>query len=126
MGREDGGMRQRIKEHLVDGSDREICRFSITCEECGSVWKSTAKRFSRRQEDHHSESSRIIAQALYQRERTQNMDHALWEAAHHFNSCPLCGRLVCNYCFVICDDLDMCRDCASRLHETGESVLERA
>jgi len=53
------------------------------------------------------------------------MDHAVSEAVHHFNHCPVCGRLVCNYCFVICDDLDLCRSCATRLQETGESVLER-
>ena len=72
-----------------------------------------------------SEAKRIIAETLYQREHMQSMDHAVSEAVHHFNSCPVCGRLVCNYCFVICDDLDLCRACASNLQETGESVLDR-
>ena len=52
----------------------------------------------------------------------QARERAIVEAAHGFNWCPLCGRLVCNRCFLICDDLDMCRTCAEDLHERGDPV----
>ena len=52
-----------------------------------------------------------MVKALYQREHAQAMEHALNEAVQHFNVCPLCHGLVCNYCFIICDD-SCCRyDC---------------
>ena len=39
------------------------------------------------------------------------------------NDCPICKRLVCSRCFLICDDLDMCKQCAAHLEETGSPVL---
>jgi hypothetical protein len=30
--------------------------------------------------------------------------------------------VVCNQCFLICDDLDMCRHCAEALQEKGHPV----
>ena len=119
-------MKHLIRSQLVDCSDREKFRFSLTCKECGTEWKSTPIRFSKAGEPPLTESKRIISEALYQREHMQAMEHAVTEAVHHFNSCPLCARLVCNYCFIICDDLDMCLACAERLHEVGETVLERS
>ena len=118
-------MRQILKAYLQDCSDAERFCHAIRCAECQRVWESTAIRFSKAGAELMSEAKRIIAETLYQREHMQSMDHAVSEAVHHFNSCPVCGRLVCNYFFVICDDLDLCRACASRLQETGESVLER-
>ena len=47
---------------------------------------------------------------------------AVGEALEHFNACPLCGRLVCDHCFIICDDLDMCRSCTNYMQEKGEPV----
>ena len=38
------------------------------------------------------------------------------------NYCPVCKRLVCNQCFLICDDLDMCRQCATALEQKGQPV----
>ena len=48
---------------------------------------------------------------------------AIREAAENLNYCPICKRLVCNRCFLICDDLDMCKQCAAQLEETGTPVL---
>ena len=45
------------------------------------------------------------------------------EAADNMNYCPICKRLVCDRCFLICDDLDMCKRCAARLEEKGSPVL---
>lgn len=119
-------MRELIKRQLADCSDQERFCFSLTCSECGSCWKSTPVRFSKAGEQPLTEARHIIMQALYQREWAQALERAVQEAIHHFNLCPLCGHLVCNHCFVICDDLDMCRSCTRYLHEKGEAVLEWA
>ena len=116
-------MKSIISTQLRDCSDRKRFCFSLVCKECGSEWRSTPIRFSKAGEIPQTEAKRIIAKALYQREHAQAMEHALNEAVQHFNVCPLCHGLVCNYCFIICDDLDMCRSCATNLEETGEVVM---
>jgi hypothetical protein len=117
-------MKHIIRTHLTDRSDQEKFCFSLVCKECGSEWRSTPIRFSKAGEIPQTEAKRIIAKALYQREHAQAMEHALNEAVQHFNVCPLCHGLVCNYCFIICDDLDMCRSCSDSLQEKGEAVME--
>ena len=47
---------------------------------------------------------------------------ALNQAKEIFNICPICKRLVCDHCFLICDDLDMCVQCATKLNEKGTVV----
>ena len=116
-------MKHVFSTQLIDCSDREKFCFSLICKECGSEWKSTPIRFSKAGEKPLTEAKRIITEALYQRELAQAKEHALCEAIQHFNICPLCRGMVCNYCFIICDDLDMCRSCATSLEETGEVVM---
>ena len=47
---------------------------------------------------------------------------AVNQAKEIFNICPICKRLVCDHCFLICDDLDMCVQCATKLNEKGTVV----
>ena len=47
---------------------------------------------------------------------------AIRSAAEHMNYCPICKRLVCNQCFLLCDDLDMCTECAAKLQQQGQPV----
>ena len=115
-------MRQLIRNRLNDCSDRVQFAFSLTCVECGRVWKSTPVLFSKAREQPLTEAKHIITQTLYQREHAQALERAVGEAMEQFSACPLCGRLVCDRCFIICDDLDMCRSCANYLQEQGEPV----
>ena len=59
---------------------------------------------------------------LYEREKRRAFAKAVEEAVQFFNLCPVCERLVCNDCFLICQDIDMCLRCAEQLQETGEQV----
>ena len=113
-------VKELIKAHLKDKSNQHEFRFSLFCESCGKEWKSEAINFSKAGLHPPTESKRIIYETLYQREHVQAMTHAVNEAAHHFNQCPVCKKLICNDCFLICEYLDMCRDCAERLQEEGE------
>ena len=115
-------MKRIIAGYLQDDSDERQFRFSLTCVECGAVWKSTPIRFSKAGVPSPTEAKQVVFRALYQREWEQARERAIVEAAHGFNRCPLCGRLVCNHCFLICEDLDMCRICAEDLHERGDPV----
>ena len=48
------------------------------------------------------------------------------EASEIFSRCPVCGRLVCDRCFLICEDLDMCIACAKTLQVRGDIVAGEA
>ena len=115
-------MKQVIREHLIDCSDPEKFVFNLICPECGTVWQSTPVAFSKAGEAPPTESKRVIYYLLYEREKQRACAKAVEEAVHFFNLCPLCERLVCNDCFLICQDIDMCLRCAERLQETGEQV----
>ncbi len=117
-------MKRIIAGHLQDESDERQFRFSLTCVECGSVWRSTPIRFSKAGVPAPTEAKQIVFRALYQREWEQARERAVGEATRGFNRCPLCGCLVCNHCFLICEDLDMCCACAEHLNERGELVEE--
>ena len=39
-------------------------------------------------------------------------ERANFEALHYFNRCPVCKRMVCDTCYRILDDSDMCKECA--------------
>lgn len=111
-----------IREHLIDCSNRERFVFSLICPECGKVWQSTPVKFSKAGEEVQTESKQVIYYLLYEREKQRAFFRAVDEAVHNFNLCPLCERLVCNDCFLICQDIDICTRCAEQLNETGEQV----
>lgn len=112
-------------ERLLDCSTQDAFHFSLHCDECGEIWKSKPVRFSKAGIVPETPGKQIVFDTLYQRERENALNRAVSEAAGALNTCPICGRLVCDHCFMICDDLDMCRACADRLQEEGELVAVR-
>ena len=113
------------KEMLKDDSTpNEFC-FSLSCVEFGEEWESTPVPFSKAGITPETEAKQEIFEALYRREKETALIRAVNEASGVFNACPLCHRLVCDHCFLICKDLDMCRSCAERLNEDGEFVALR-
>ena len=66
--------------------------------------------------------NKVIYAALYQREKEAVYQQAEKDAETHFSRCPICHRWVCDDCFMVCADLDMCRRCAKKLNEKGSIV----
>ena len=96
--------------HLEDQSTPEYFCFSIRCEVCGEFWYSSSIPFSK------------VSQAKENREKQRARRAAGQEARERFSQCPICRRLVCDSCFLICDEMDLCRECAGRMKECGEPV----
>ena len=115
-------MKQLLTQKLQDRSDGGAFRFGLRCGQCGEEWNAKPAAFSKTGVMPVTEEKELVYRVLYRKEQMQARVAALEEAAHHFNLCPVCGRIVCNRCFVICEDLDMCSTCAGYLQERGEKV----
>lgn len=115
-------MRKAIINNMQDLSDNEHFVFSVDCTVCGKKWTSTPIAFSKAGEKAESEAKEIVYTALYQKEKQQAAIKAVDEAQRQLNFCPVCKSIVCDSCFMICDDIDMCVDCAAALDEKGEPV----
>ena len=101
-------MTSLLSSHLEDCSTPQYFCFSVRCEVCGEYWYSSSIPFSK------------AAQAAQHREKKELA--AGQEARERFSQCPVCRRLVCDACFLICDEMDLCRECAARMKEPGEPV----
>lgn len=111
-----------LKSFLKDCSTEREFQFYIRCEACGEIWKSKMVTFSYADKKPLTEGKRIIYETLYRREKADALERAVKEAREIFSCCPICNRLVCDQCFLLCDEIEMCSDCAARLQEKGVPV----
>jgi formylmethanofuran dehydrogenase subunit E len=65
-------------------------------------------------------SAEVSAEELAREKEAE--EKAAEEAKNYFNICPHCGEMICDDCFLICEDIDICRSCAESLKETGEPI----
>lgn len=115
-------MKNLLYSHLEDCSTPQYFCFSVRCEVCGEYWYSSSIPFSRATQAGNNPEKKELYDALYQREKERARTAASQEARERFSQCPVCRRLVCDACFFICDEMDLCRECADRMKEFGEPV----
>ena len=116
-------MKKLVETVLENRSTKDVFRFRVTCGNCSTEYGNKPIRFSRAGIPPATQSKKIIYDALYEQEFNEARRIAIRNAAEHMNYCPICKRLVCNQCFLICDDLDMCKQCAADLELQGKPVL---
>ena len=116
-------MKKLVEAVLENLSTKEVFLFRVTCRSCGTEYGNKPIRFSKSETPPTTQSRKIFYDALYEQEFKEARRVAIRNAAEHMNYCPICKRLVCNQCFLICDDLDMCRQCAADLEQKGKPVL---
>ena len=116
-------MKSLVESALENLSTREYFLFRALCGECAAEYGNKKKSFSKAGTEPSGENKKIIYDALYEQEFNEARRRAILNAAEHMNYCPICKRLVCNQCFLICDDLDMCKQCAADLELQGKPVL---
>ena len=117
-------MKQLVESVLENLSTKDAFVFRVTCASCGTGYADKPVRFSKGGSTPATQHKKIIYEAVYEQEFNAARKTAVCTAAEHMNYCPICKRLVCNKCFLICEDLDMCRECAGQLNEVGLPVLE--
>ena len=111
-------LRKLVASVLEDLSTREVFLFRVSCAGCATQYTSKPVRFSKA----GSTADETLLDAVYSQEQETAQRCAIRNAAEHMNYCPICKRIVCNRCFLICDDLDMCRQCADALNQKGMPV----
>ena len=111
-----------LSEHLEDCSTPQYFCFSVRCEVCGEYWYSSSIPFSKAEQAVHHQEKKELYDAIYQREKGRARWAAGQEARAPFSQCPICRRLVCDTCFLIGDEMDLCRQCTGRMKESGEPV----
>ena len=116
-------MKKLIEMMLENLSTREVFLFRIACGACGTEYGNKPVRFSKAGMIPQTPKKAALYEILYAQELHSARLSAIREGAEHLNYCPVCKRLVCNRCFLICEDLDMCKQCAAQLEETGSPVF---
>ena len=116
-------LKKLVEAVLENLSTKEVFLFRVTCGSCDTEYGNRPIRFSKSEIPVTTPSKQIIYDALYEQEFREARRIAIRNAAEHLNYCPICKRLVCNQCFLICDDLDMCKQCAADLEQQGTPVL---
>ena len=116
-------MKKLVENILEDLSTRDVFLFRAACASCGTEYANQPVRFSKRGVIPATHSKELIYEVVYEQEHSAARQAAIHDAAEQLNFCPICKRLICNRCFLICDDLDMCRQCAEKLGESGHPVI---
>ena len=114
-----------LPDQMIDNSSAEEFWFSIVCAECGEPVYSQPLRFSKAGIMPPTDGKHVVYNALYEREKEVARRLAVKSIGEHLSLCPICSRLICDHCFLVCEDLDMCKACAKRLQEEGEPVIEQ-
>jgi len=116
-------LRKLVESILEDLSSKDYFLFQVSCTSCHTEYGNKPIRFSKAGIPPTTPSQKIIYDALYEQECSMARQTAIRNALEQMNYCPICKRLVCNQCFLICDDLDMCRQCAAELKQQGQPVV---
>ena len=94
-------------KRTTDHSDRESFSFSFFCDICGEEWRSLTVPFESGglTSIEHEEAR----QMLWAHEHKNAFEQANLDARMQFNTCPQCGKRVCDGCFN--QDSDICKKC---------------
>ena len=115
-------MKKLVEAVLENLSSKEVFLFRVICGNCGLSYGNRPIRFSKAGVTPAAQNKQILYDAIYEQEFRAARQIAVRNAAEHMNYCPICKRLVCDQCFLICDDLDMCGRCAADLEQPGKPV----
>ena len=115
-------MKKLIEMLLENLSTRDVFLFRIACGACGTEYGNRPVRFSKAGVIPQTPKKAALYEILYAQELQSARLSAIRDASEHLNYCPICKRLICNRCFLICYDLDMCVRCATDLQQLGRPV----
>ena len=109
-------MLRPITQKMTDESEGGIYRFTFYCDNCGAP---------RQSEAYQSISEEALSPEKREIEHNDAYERANHAAMSWFNRCPGCKRYVCDYCYRVLDNMDLCDECAAHLTKQ-DSLLARS
>jgi len=117
-------MPDAFAKKVMDHSNHDTFHFSVECDICGKNIYSKLIRFSKSGTPASTEGKKKIYGLLWEKEYKSAFHKAVKEIVQYFSQCPMCKRWVCDSCFCICDEIDLCEECANDLGERGLKVSQ--
>jgi hypothetical protein len=103
-------MLEPITKNMTDNSTEESFCFTFYCDICKASWESIPVKFSQAVDD--ATEKHINIRSVRESDHYAAYERANHEAMQYFNRCPVCKRWVCDRCFSIMSDRDVCKECA--------------
>ena len=117
-------MLKTITKQFRDRSTERFFQFSFYCDRCGREWTSEQYPFVHGFPEELSEDERRAKEILWRIDHDAAFERANLEARLRFNSCKACGKIVCDGCFAVWEEEDLCVDCAAQARGAGETPLK--
>ena len=109
-------MLRPITMKFTDESSDSFYSFTFYCDICEKPYKSP--EYDSLTGDNHDPGNWGV-------EHKDAYERANNEVLKQFNRCPTCGRVVCDECFSILDDMDVCKECNAaglRVHNSQFTI----
>ena len=100
-----------ITKNMTDKSTKKDFLFIFYCDICENPRDSVPINFSCTK-DNTLEVDKKASNLIWQSEHAAAYERANHEAMQLFNRCPICKHWVCDKCFRILGDRDVCKECA--------------
>ena len=105
-------MLKTITKKYRDRSTEGFFKFSFYCDKCGREWTSDEYPFEHGFSEELTADEKKAKEILFRVDHGAAFERANLEARLRFNQCSSCGRFVCDECFAMEEDYEVCRDCA--------------
>ena len=107
-------MLKTITKKIIDRSTDAFFKFEFHCDRCGAGWESERYCFEHGFPEKLTEGEQRAKNIMWKVEHDAALERANLEARLRFNQCNSCGRIVCDECFAMDEEEDLCIDCAKR------------
>ena len=118
--KEEIAMLKTITQKHRDRSTDVYFKFSFYCDRCEREWTSEEYPFVHGFSESLSDDEKKAKDILFRIDHDAAFERANLEARLRFNQCNSCGRFVCDECFAMEEEDDLCRDCTSRRNSHDE------
>ncbi len=107
-------MLKTITKRVRDRSTDRFFKFSFYCDRCGKEWTSDPYYFENAFSSSPTEGEKRARDIMWRTDHDAAFERANLEARLRFDQCDACGRRVCDECFAMEEDDDLCVDCAGK------------
>ena len=113
-------MLKTITKNYRDRSTDSFFKFSFHCDRCGKEWTSEEYPFVHGFGEKLSENEKRAKEILWRSDHDAAFERANLEARLRFNVCKTCMEAVCDECFAMEEDEEICINCAEEKNVNDE------